>query len=325
MRRHNIILLACLLTISLRVSAGVNPNFYIFLCFGQSNMEGNAQPEAIDKKSPGTRFRTMAAVNFTQSKHLEMYKWGVATPPLCRDNTGLTPADWFGRTMIAELPDSIIIGVINVAVGGCKIEHFYSTMNASKVASEADWFKNYMKAYDYNPYKRLVAVAKEAQKFGVIKGMLLHQGESNNGDQEWPTKVKRVYLELCRDLGLDKTTTPLLAGEMVQQDQGGICYGHNSVIATLPKTITTAHVISSKDCPAAADGLHFTAEGYRMIGKRYAECMLNILKEQQATVIGETPAERRETRDGVFSLAGQRVDENFKGMVIKNGKKCIQR
>ncbi len=309
-------------TICLNVSAEVNPNFYIFLCFGQSNMEGNATPQAQDKVSPGKRFRTMAAVNFTQSKKLEMYKWGVATPPLCRDNTGLTPADWFGRTMIEELPDSIIIGVIVVAVGGCKIEHFYSTMNQSKVASEADWFKNYMAQYDYNPYKRLVAVAKKAQEYGVIKGMLLHQGESNNGQTDWPTKVKRVYQELCKDLSLDKTQIPLLAGEMVQQAQGGICYGHNSVIATLPKTLPTAHVISSVDCPAASDGLHFTAEGYRMIGKRYAACMLKILKEQAAG-IGEMKVEGRETREGIYTLSGMKVDESYKGIVIKNGKKCI--
>ena len=30
-----------------------DPNFYIFLCFGQSNMEGAAKPEAQDLKSPG--------------------------------------------------------------------------------------------------------------------------------------------------------------------------------------------------------------------------------------------------------------------------------
>ena len=29
-----------------------DPNFYIFLCFGQSNMEGAARPEAQDLKSP---------------------------------------------------------------------------------------------------------------------------------------------------------------------------------------------------------------------------------------------------------------------------------
>ena len=39
-----------------------DPNFYIFLCFGQSNMEGNARPEAVDLESPGSRFLLMPAV-----------------------------------------------------------------------------------------------------------------------------------------------------------------------------------------------------------------------------------------------------------------------
>ena len=41
-----------------------DPNFYIFLCFGQSNMEGNARPEAVDLASPGPRFLLMPAVDF---------------------------------------------------------------------------------------------------------------------------------------------------------------------------------------------------------------------------------------------------------------------
>jgi hypothetical protein len=31
-----------------QLHAAVDPNFYIFLCFGQSNMEGAARPEAQD-------------------------------------------------------------------------------------------------------------------------------------------------------------------------------------------------------------------------------------------------------------------------------------
>lgn len=49
-----------------------------------------------------------------------------------------------------------------------------------------------------NPYRRLKELAVEAQKAGVIKGILLHQGESNTGDKEWPQKVKRVYENLLR-------------------------------------------------------------------------------------------------------------------------------
>ena len=33
-----------LTTLAVGAKADVDPNFYIYLCFGQSNMEGNAQP-----------------------------------------------------------------------------------------------------------------------------------------------------------------------------------------------------------------------------------------------------------------------------------------
>ena len=46
-----------------RISAAVDENFYIFLCFGQSNMEGAAKPEAADIASPGPRFLLMPAVD----------------------------------------------------------------------------------------------------------------------------------------------------------------------------------------------------------------------------------------------------------------------
>ena len=42
-------------------------NFYIFLCFGQSNMEGAARPEAQDIASPGPRFLLMPAVDDPQT------------------------------------------------------------------------------------------------------------------------------------------------------------------------------------------------------------------------------------------------------------------
>jgi hypothetical protein len=38
-------------------------NFYIFLCFGQSNMEGNAKIEAQDTMGVDKRFRVLEAVD----------------------------------------------------------------------------------------------------------------------------------------------------------------------------------------------------------------------------------------------------------------------
>lgn len=256
---------------------GFDPNFHIYLCFGQSNMEGNAKIEGKDRVGVDSRFLMMAAVDMSSSGRTKG-NWYTAYPPLCRDYTGLTPADYFGRTMVENLPENIKVGVINVAVGGCAIELFDEDKCASQIKNAEQWFKNYCAEYGNNPYKVLVTMAKKAQQKGVIKGILLHQGCSNNTQKDWPLKVKRVYTRLLNDLGLNEEETPLLIGELLR---GGYCEGHNSVIAKTSSVIPNSYVISSKDCPGADDGLHFTAEGYRMIGKRYAEKMLELLDKKK--------------------------------------------
>jgi hypothetical protein len=251
-------------------------DFYIFLCFGQSNMEGNAKIEPQDTVGINERFRVLEAVDCPGLSRTKG-NWYAAVPPLSRCNTGLTPADYFGRTMVASLPDNIKIGIINVAVGGCKIELFDKDNYQLYVSTAPQWMKNMINEYDGDPYARLVELAKMAQKDGVIKGILLHQGESNPNDSMWTKKVKKVYDNLLHDLHLKPKNVPLLAGETVNADQGGICAGMNTIIATLPQTIKQAYVISSAGCPAGKDNLHFTAEGYRMLGQRYGERMLVLL------------------------------------------------
>jgi hypothetical protein len=250
--------------------------FYIFICFGQSNMEGNARPEAQDTAAVDDRFQVLEAVdcpNLGRTKG----NWYPALPPLCRCRTGLTPADYFGRTMVANLPKNIRVGVINVSVAGCKIELFDTDSTLSYGSRAPSWMTNIIREYGGNPYDRLVEMAKLARKDGVIKGILLHQGESNTGDSLWPKKVKVVYKRLLKDLKLKAKSVPLLAGELVNEDQAGVCARMNKIIATLPETIRTAYVISSAGCTDSRDNLHFNAEGYRMLGKRYAEKMLAIL------------------------------------------------
>ena len=306
------------------VPDSADPNFQIYLCFGQSNMEGNATPEAQDYENVPERFQVMAAVNFSNPKR-EMGKWYTAVPPICRQGTGLTPADYFGRTMCENLPEEVRIGVIHVAIGGTSIKGFMEEYVADYVAGEADWFKNIMSNYDNNPFRRLVDMAKKAQQYGVIRGILMHQGETDGGMGNWTENVKKVYERLLSELNLSADNVPLLAGETVQSDLGGACGGFNKVIATLPNVIPTAHVISSKDCPQRGDGLHFTAEGYRIIGKRYAETMLDILKLQ--TGINSVSADKKQATGKWFDLSGRNVGNGFNGLVINktNGKKFINK
>ncbi len=254
-------------------------DFFVFLCFGQSNMEGNARIQPHDTIDIDERFQVLSTVDCPELGR-EKGNWYTAVPPLCRCRTGLTPADYFGRTLVAHLPDTIKVGVINVAVGGCKIELFDKDNYVSYVATAPEWMKGMINEYGGNPYGRLVEMAKLAQKKGVIKGILLHQGESNTGDTEWPLKVKGVYDNLINDLNLNPESVPLLTGELVSKNEGGACADMNLIIATLPETLPNSHVISSESCPAKPDHLHFTAEGYRILGKRYGEKMLALLENE---------------------------------------------
>jgi enterochelin esterase-like enzyme/lysophospholipase L1-like esterase len=261
----------------MQMHAAVDPNFYIFLCFGQSNMEGNARPEAQDLTSPGPRFLLMPAVDDPQ-RGRKMGEWCEAVAPLCRPNTGLTPADWFGRTLVASLPENIKIGVIHVAIGGIKIEGFMPDKIADYVKNEAPgWMKGMLEAYNNNPYERLVTLAKKAQKDGVIKGILMHQGESNTGDPEWAKKVQKVYDALCADLKLKPEEVNLYAGNIVQANGKGVCIGCKKQIDELPQTLHTAQVISSDGCTNGPDRLHFDAAGYRELGCRYGEAVARFL------------------------------------------------
>ena len=50
------------------------------------------------------------------------------------------------------------------------------------------------------------------RKTGVIRGILLHQGESNTNDKEWPNKVKGIYDNLIKDLNLKAEKVPSARG-----------------------------------------------------------------------------------------------------------------
>jgi hypothetical protein len=258
-----------------------DPNRFVFLCFGQSNMEGFPGIQEQDQGPVDERFQVLAAVDFPKQGRVKG-NWYPAVPPLSRPSAGLGPADYFGRTLVSNLPPHLKVGIVNVSIGGCKIELFEKDTFQTYAATAPRWMTNTIATYSGNPYQHLVTMAKLAQKDGVIKGILLHQGESNTNDKEWPNKVKGVYENLLKDLNLKAEEVPLLAGEVVGVDQQGACASMNRIIRDLPKTIPTAQVVASEGCAGLPDRLHFTPAGYRELGRRYAERMLPLLGYKSA-------------------------------------------
>ncbi len=114
-----------------------DPNFYIYLCFGQSNMEGQATPETVDM-TVDERFQMLAAVDFTNPKRTKG-QWYSATPPLVRQWTKIGVADYFGRTMVAALPENVKVGVVNVAIGGVDIKGFMQEEVEAYLRTVEDW------------------------------------------------------------------------------------------------------------------------------------------------------------------------------------------
>lgn len=258
--------------------AEADPNFYIYLCFGQSNMEGNAQWEAVDN-TVDSRFKMLATTKFDSPARI-LGGWYTAKPPIVSPVGKLGPTDYFGRTMVAALPKEVKVGVVAVAMGGSPIEMFDKDKCLQKLEDNPNewWAIITRNHYGGNAYQRLIDMGRKAQEKGVIKGILLHQGCSNNGDPNWPKNVKKIYNDMLTDLGLSANDVPLFVGETLREDQGGVCWGHNTVIATMPKVVPTSHVIHSNGCPGNdTDPWHFCAAGYRTMGKRYAYAALQTM------------------------------------------------
>lgn len=254
-----------------------NPNLYIYLCFGQSNMEGQGVIEAQDT-IVNSRFQVLQALD-CPNVNRKKGTWYTALPPIGQCYSKLSVIDYFGRTMVANLPDSITVGVINVSIGGCDIRLFDKDLYQDYDSTHShSWFTSKVADYGGNPYQFLMNIAQLGQEDGIIKGILLHQGETNKDQLAWVSYVEKIYQDMLTDLSLTADSVPLLVGELLSAP-GNCCASMNSIINLLPLVVPTAHVISSEGC-TGQDEAHFDSEGYREIGRRYAIEMLLLMKHK---------------------------------------------
>ena len=88
-----------------------------------------------------------------------------------------------------------------------------------------------------------------------------------------------VTSQTCLDL--KAVDVPLFAGEVEYKGsapQSGGCESHNVQVDRLPSVIPTSYVVSAKGLPGNGnDPWHFSAAGYRVFGKRYAQQVLRVV------------------------------------------------
>ena len=255
---------------------------HFFICLGQSNMEGNAQPIEKDKTCPAN---FQSYVCFAGEYNGQSYKVGdirTATPPLCRAGQagGIGVTDYFGRTLAQYVPKGDNVRVAVVALGGTAIDGFLEEYRENYIKGAANWLQVYYACYDNKPYDRLIAVAKQAIANGdKLEGILFHQGETDGYSPEWNKKVAQVYSNICNDLKVKNI--PFIAGQVTSNG--------NKCIKNIPQFISNAYVIPSDGCqndkkgengtvaPGSDNSIHFNHAGYETLGKRYADKVAEIL------------------------------------------------
>jgi hypothetical protein len=245
--------------------AQVDSSFHIYLMFGQSNMEGQGTIETQDRV---TNPRVKVLQDLDCPNLGRTYgNWYPAAPPLNRCWSGLGIGDYFGKVLAAHTPDSITIGLVNASVSGCNI--FIYKKGCPNGLDEIS------KGIPFDcGYSWLLDLAQKAQQTGVIKGIIFHQGETNNTDQSWKYTVQQIVSDLKTDLELGDI--PFLAGELLYGEYNSCCRAHNVETNKLPGLIPNSHVISAAGLPGM-DVAHFTSASYRTFGERYARKMLQLV------------------------------------------------
>ena len=112
-------------------NAAPNPNFHIYIAYGQSNMAGNGDiVPSEDQANPPKNFIMLASHNANASQRsgktnqsIKTGEWYPAIPPMFHPFENLSPADYFGRAMVDSLP-GVTVGIIPVAIGAVSIRAF---------------------------------------------------------------------------------------------------------------------------------------------------------------------------------------------------------
>ena len=236
-------------------NGGVDPNFHLYLLIGQSNMAGRGVPDAESTQSdPRVLMLT---------KDL---KWVPATDPMHFDKpgVGVGPGIAFGKAMAAAQP-GIQIGLVPCAVGGSPI---------------SAWTPGtYYPGNQSHPFDDMLVRIREAQKSGVLYGILWHQGESDRTNCVGYGEKLTALIALLRK-ELNAPNAPFVAGEIASFDLKNVAdtAQFNGIVDNLGTYVTNYACVSSSGTKDKGDHLHFDSASARLIGKRYAEKMLELQK-----------------------------------------------
>ena len=228
----------------------VDEDFHLYLLVGQSNMAGRAKLDSLSKMT------NPSILAFDKTGN-----WVHATDPIHFDkpSAGVGPGISFAQTVLwVSGANNIKIGLIPCSVGGTSIDL---------------WFEGkYDPVTKTYPYDDAIRRTKAAMKYGVLKGILWHQGGSDNTPVKavgYLEKQMKVISNFRRDLGVG--TIPFIMGEQGYFKEVRII---NDIIKEVPSLIPNVAIVSAEGLTHIGDSLHFDTRSARLLGVRYADKML---------------------------------------------------
>lgn len=228
-------------------------NVWVFILAGQSNMAGRGMVEPQD--------------TISNKRILSINKNGqliIAKEPLHFYEPNLTGLDCgysFGKAMIKNIPDSISILLLPSAVGGSSISQWLGD----------SLFRN------IKLFSNFLTKVETGKQYGIIKGILWHQGESDANEKNIPLYSERLsvlFTKFRKAIGNDNL--PILLGELgsFSKNKNGFELINKAIHSYAAQDANTA-VISTGDLKHKGDSLHFNSKAQRTMGKRFAAAYVN--------------------------------------------------
>lgn len=133
-------------------------------------------------------------------------------------------------------------------------------------------------------FSEAVRRGKEGMKYGTLKGILWHQGCGDCSPENRDTYLKRLapmVKALRRELGVGEEV-PFIAGELAYWRPSSVTF--NQMLHGITEAIPNSAWVSAEGCgPLKPETLntgnpdpHFSRDGQLLLGKRYAEKLIEI-------------------------------------------------
>ncbi|HZL10732.1 MAG TPA: sialate O-acetylesterase [Prolixibacteraceae bacterium] len=234
-------------------------NVWVFIMAGQSNMAGRAFVEPQDTISD-LRIISINKENclIYAKEPLHFYQ-----PKL----TGLDCGMSFARELIPHLDKNTVVILLPCAVGGSSISFWLNDSIFNGVHLKS----NFMEKVEL------------AKKYGTLKGILWHQGESDAFEAkipEYESRLKELFSFFRKYIGND--SLPIMIGELgsypVSETMKTNWSSINKIIHKVARNDKHCSLVSTGDLKPKEDNIHFNSPSQRMLGQRYAEAYLKLMQ-----------------------------------------------